>query len=320
MFRFSQPFHDHNINPPAMAIPYKWPQGARTAIALTFDNMAEAADLQRGLWPSDQPLGSHYSVTQVLPKMLALLKKYDIYITYFIESWNLNHYASFIANEIAGAGHEVAWHAFQHENWGKLDEREERENFEKSFGKEGLGGFIDGKGKGRGKCLPYRGFRPPGGQIHGDRTLSLCKEYGLGYISPAAENASVANVDGRVVAILPFRWRAVDAYYYMEALEGLRKLKGEQAAPFAESELVERYTTEIDKAIESGEFLSLLFHPFLTNSPARMDAFETVVAYLAQKRSEGVIWLARCRDIDQQVRQNQRSVSSDPQYDLSDWS
>ena len=31
---------------------------------LTFDNLGEAADLERGRWPADAPLGRHASVTR----------------------------------------------------------------------------------------------------------------------------------------------------------------------------------------------------------------------------------------------------------------
>ena len=36
-------------------------------VAVTFDNLGEASDLERGWWPEDEPLGSHHSVTKVLP-------------------------------------------------------------------------------------------------------------------------------------------------------------------------------------------------------------------------------------------------------------
>lgn len=91
-----------------------WPNDASAAITVTFDDMGEAADINRGLWPDDQPIGSHYSVVRMLPKFLALAKRYDIHVTYFAESWNLGVYPDAIKS-IAEAGHEVAWHAWQHE-------------------------------------------------------------------------------------------------------------------------------------------------------------------------------------------------------------
>ena len=42
-------------------------------ITLTFDNLGEVADLERGRWPADAPLGRHASVTRTLPRILALL-------------------------------------------------------------------------------------------------------------------------------------------------------------------------------------------------------------------------------------------------------
>lgn len=298
----------------------QWPHGSRAAIALTLDNMGEAADLNRGLWPSAEPIGKHYSVVEVLPKILALLKKYDVHATYFIESFNLKHYASAVADQVAAAGHEVAWHGWQHEAWSKLDEQAERDNFERSFGADGMGGFLAGAGKN--KVAPYRGFRPPGGIVHGHRTLALCSLYGLGYISPAAERAAMLDLDDKRnrIVILPFKWCTVDAYYYMEAFAGLRKLKGETTASvLSEDVLVERYVREIDGAIRDGQFLSLLFHPFLTHSVARLSAMERIIQYLARKRDEGTIFLARCRDIEDHIRKYPDTVGDDPVWDASQW-
>jgi hypothetical protein len=43
------------------------PDNRRAAVSITFDNLGEAADLERGLWPKDKPLGQHSSVTHSLP-------------------------------------------------------------------------------------------------------------------------------------------------------------------------------------------------------------------------------------------------------------
>ncbi|KAK5136450.1 hypothetical protein LTR08_003095 [Meristemomyces frigidus] len=299
----------------------KWPNGARAAIAFTIDNMGEAADLDRNLWPASQLVGSHYSVTEVLPQFLDLLRRHDIKATYFIEAWNLKNYPRAVQS-VAGAGHEVGWHAWRHEAWSKLDEGAERANFDRSFGTEGLAGFTSEGRLGKGVVDRYHGFRPPGGIIHGDRTLKLCRQHGLSYISPAAEHAALVTLEpGKdQIAILPFRWKTVDAFHYMEAFGGLRKAKGEASDAVQSPEtLARKYIEEIDGAIESGGYLSLLFHPFLTNEPARMRAMEVVVEYLARKRDEGQIWLARCCDIAEWIHEHPDAVGDDPGWDTTSW-
>ncbi|KAI8951486.1 carbohydrate esterase family 4 protein [Xylaria longipes] len=296
-----------------------WPNGARAAIALTLDNMGEAADLDRGLWPSDKPVGSHFSVVEIIPQILALLEKHDIHVTYFVESWNLSVYPDTI-DAIARAGHEIAWHAWRHEAWNKLDETAEQTNFIRSFGDEGLEGYFQRNGSSM--VDRYRGFRPPGGLIHGERTLKLCRQYRLDYISPAAEQAAMVktNFNEDLIAILPFRWTTVDALYYMEAFGKLRKLKGfPSEEPLTPTELTQKYIDQINETIEHGGFLSLLFHPFLTTSSERIDAMETIVKYLARKRDEGVIWLARCRDIAAHLHDHPNTVGEDPVWDMTSW-
>lgn len=296
----------------------QWPNGARAAICLTLDNMGEAADLNRRLWPETEPIGKHYSVTDVMPKILDLLRKFDISATYFIESWNINVYGDFILNEIAAADHEIGWHGWQHEAWSKLKgEEEERANFKTSFGLPGIGQWtIDNK------TQAYRGFRPPGGIINSHTTLKLSREYGLQYLSPAAEHLAMVDVgsDGDKIAIIPFRWSTVDAYYYMETFEGLRKIKGEcPSTPHTPAVLVQRFMAEIEDAIRNDSFRAILFHPFLTNTPDRLQALEKVLEYLAQQRDSGQIWLARCEEIQDVLRRDPGCVGSDPQWDFSVW-
>ncbi|KAI0396209.1 carbohydrate esterase family 4 protein [Xylariaceae sp. FL0594] len=303
-----------------------WPKGARAAIALTLDNMGEAADIERDLWPSDKPIGSHFSVVEVIPKILTLLERYNVNVTYFVEAWNLSVYADTIS-AIARAGHEIAWHGWQHESWARLDAQAEEENFDRSFGEGGLEGLlrkIEHHPSGGKKVTGglYRGFRPPGGVIDEARTLKLCGERGLSYISPAAQEAALVKTghDEDKIAVLPFRWTTVDATYYMDAFGKLRPLKGFPSKdPVPPAELAQKYIEQIDETIETGGFLSLLFHPFLTTSSDRMAAMETVTKYLAEKRDEGAIWLAKCQDIATYLHEHPGTVGEYPTWDRTTW-
>ena len=203
-------------------------------------------------------------------------------------------------------------------------EEVERQNFEKSFGfEQGMQGFLAAGGNGHDSKLEmYRGFRPPGGVIHRERTLKMCREFGLGYISPAAhEGALVPLDDGKdSIVVLPFRWSTVDAYYYLDAFSGLRKQKGELPESAQSPDvLVKQYTKQIDEAVEKGGFLSLLFHPFLTESEERTRAMETVIQHLVKRREEGKVWLARCREVEEWVRAHSDILGDDPIWDNSSW-
>jgi hypothetical protein len=143
----------------------------------------------------------------------------------------------------------------------------------------------------------------------------------LEYISPAGHEAAVIPVenDRGSIVILPFRWATVDAYYYMETFSKLRKIKGDAEELQSEESLTQKVITQIDGAIARGGYLSVLFHPFLNNSPKRLKAFEAVVSYLAQKRDEGTIWLARCQDVQAWLKEFPGTVSSDPDLDDTQW-
>src|SRR5258707_12037985 len=88
------------------------PQCQPGAVSFTFDNLGEASDIEFGTWPEDQPIGSHMSVTQVVPELLARLQ--GLSVTFFVEAWNATVYPDAL-RAMADAGHQVALHGLRHE-------------------------------------------------------------------------------------------------------------------------------------------------------------------------------------------------------------
>ncbi|KAK8210194.1 hypothetical protein M8818_003682 [Zalaria obscura] len=281
--------------------PQLWPNAARAAISITMDNMGEAADLHRGLWPTDQPVGDHFSVKKSLPKMLDLLAEKNITATYFIESWNCDVYPDAIKT-VAEKGHEVGWHAFQHEVWSQLDADAEKDNFARSFANAEKVPVV------------YKGFRPPGGQIN-PQTLALMKERGLTYLSPAAERAAVVED----VAIVPFRWREIDAYFYLPSCSVLRTARGDPESPMPESLVQERLCAAVDEAVAKGGYASFLFHPFLTDSEERLAVMRTVVEYVREKEGRGEVWCAPCGEVAEWMLGRKGEFGGDPGWDNAQW-
>jgi peptidoglycan/xylan/chitin deacetylase (PgdA/CDA1 family) len=228
----------------------------RPSVSVTFDNLGEAAEVGAGGY--DQPLGQHFTVVEVLPRLLEALDRHGLRATFFVEAFNAEANPRALAG-LREAGHEVACHAWQHEQWGELAPDRERELLERCAA-----------------ALEPTGFRPPGGTLT-ERTPALLRELGFRYSSPAGSRAGVA--DG--LAVLPFRWELIDAYHYLPHFEGLRRRNGDQADPMAPDELRRRVLAALDEHADG--HLTLLFHPFLmTVSDDAVAVLDDVLARVAE--------------------------------------
>src|ERR671920_1534495 len=128
------------------------PDARRAAVTVTFDNLGEAADLERGLWPEGEPLGRHFSVMRTLPRILGMLDELGLRATFFVEGLNAELYPEALL-EISNSGHELGYHGWRHELWPNLSPSEEARLLERGVHK------LDELG------LRPRGFRPPGGRL-----------------------------------------------------------------------------------------------------------------------------------------------------------
>jgi peptidoglycan/xylan/chitin deacetylase (PgdA/CDA1 family) len=212
-------------------------------ITVTFDNLGEVADLERGRWPADAPLGRHASVTRTLPRILELLDGAGARATFFVEGLNAELYPDALG-EIDAGGHEVAYHGWRHEPWAGLDPAAERESLERGVR------ALDDLG------LRPVGFRPPGGELT-PATPGLLRELGFTYVSPEAD--AVQALDG--LAVLPFRWPLVDALYYLPHFADLRR----RHLGTRDQQPPSRVRAEIEAARDG----IAVFHPFLLDDDAR---------------------------------------------------
>jgi peptidoglycan/xylan/chitin deacetylase (PgdA/CDA1 family) len=252
-----------------------------------MDNLGEAQDVLQGRWT--QPIGTHPAVTEQLPRMLALLARHRVRATYFAEAWSLGVYPGAV-RALAAAGHEVAWHGFQHEVWSGPRAEEERRSFEKSWAAAAESG------------VRYRGFRPPGGEVN-ERTWGLLREFGVEYVSPLGE----FGIGPEGVVVLPFEWRAVDAFWYMEKFAGIRKGHGEREEVLSPGQFKEWLMGKIDEVAKAGGFMSILFHPFLQTSEEKFEVLEDVLKRISD---DGQIWVAPCEEVAEWVRKHPEQFPS----------
>ena len=186
---------------------------------------------------------------------------------------------------LRAAGHEVACHGWRHEPWHEVSDEAER----LARARDALGGPI--------------GFRPPGGRLN-ERTPEILGELGYRYCSPAGSRAG--RLDG--IAVLPFRWELIDAYYYVPHFGPRRLGNGDSEAPMEPAVVRERMLAALD-AHDEGH-LVLLFHPFLLS--AAPDALAVVSDVLARAAE------FRCLRMDEAAATLPEDVGP-PELDDTSW-
>lgn len=277
------------ISTTATAAGKRWgPDGKRGAFSLTFDNFGEAADIEMGYFPKDEPIGRHFTATEYLPTLLKLVE--SIPVTYFIEASNVALYPGQLKS-IRDAGHEIAMHAWRHENWGKQDAATRQDILQRSLrAYETLG-------------IAPQGFRPPGGVLP-EGAVQEFLDAGLIYSSPLGE-AGATGID-HGLATLPFAWHHVDAYMLDPRLGALRSAFGDPEEPFSFA----KWEAVLEQAVQlalQGRHVTLIFHPFFFGPSAPMS--QALRGLISTLQTEPQLWVAQCRDVAQWLRTHDDSSS-----------
>ena len=234
------------------------------ALVLTFDNLGEAAALERGEQPP--ALGRDPSVTKALPWLLDQLDRHGLIATFFVEAINCELYPDAV-REIAAGGHEIGHHGYSHETWRELSPQNERDALTR-----GLEAFAK-------LGLRPRGFRPPGGELT-EHTPALLREHGFEWCSPAGDQPEFR--DG--LAYVPFDWELVDAYHLMDSFGALRAARGDPQAPRAPAELADW----LAHRLSAGGHQTLILHPFLMLDDAWAAGVAAVLSALAELTRDGL--------------------------------
>jgi peptidoglycan/xylan/chitin deacetylase (PgdA/CDA1 family) len=261
----------------------EWPGGARGALCLSFDNLGEAAAIELGAIAADDPsVGEHPTVTQALPSLLEMLGERELAATFFLEGLNAELYPDAL-KAIAARGHEVAYHAWRHEQWGDLSAEEQAANLARgieAFGELGL---------------EIAGMRPPGGRL-GAGGLGVLREARLRYCSPEGEVAGVE--DG--FALLPFQWPHVDASCVLPPLAAAREEISGASDPIEPRAFLAYLNTEIKRLATDGGFATFILHPFMLEWFGE-DRLGSLLDRLDAARRDGELWLATCADAAEHV-------------------
>lgn len=260
----------------------RWPNGARCAVAITFDVDAEALYLfhkENETRPKTLSMGT-YGPLRGVPRILDLLDRQGIRATFFIPGWTMDNWPE-QTREIARRGHEIAAHAYLHEQFNTLSPDEQRavhrrsqETAERIIGRRMVG------------------VRPPG--EYTPETLGIVREMGFLYDANLRgdDRPYRVKIDGHTTDLIeiPGHWELDDAPYFLFAAgTGYAPLRIQ--SPLA---AYEAWTREFDGYYREGLCYVLMTHPQIIGKPGRAILLEQVIEHIKQHDD---VWFATCEEI-----------------------
>jgi hypothetical protein len=277
-----------------------WPGGARGALSLSFDNLGEAAEIELGALSPGAAPGGHFTATRVLPALLDALGSHGATATFFVEGLNAEHYPEAL-EAIAAGGHEVAYHAWRHEQWGELSASAQAENLAR-----GATAFAA-------LGLEIAGLRPPGGQL-GAGGVEVLHEAGLRYCSPAGEGAGT----GGGIALLPFQWRHVDASCVLPPLAAVRERMTGSPDPLDPGAFLAQLEAQVERLCSEGGFTAVVLHLAMLEWLGD-DRLGALLGGLAEARRSGRLWAAPCAEIAAHVLAHPEHFRDGATLDPASW-
>ncbi|HVM78845.1 MAG TPA: polysaccharide deacetylase [Stellaceae bacterium] len=254
--------------------PRGWKDGARCAVALSFDSDHETNELRDGGKSIGRLCWGQYGNRVGVPRILALLAKHGIKATFYVPA-----VAALIHPEeqrrVVAEGHEIGIHGWIHELNSVLPHEAERdlmlrsaETLEKITGVRPVG-----------LRTPSWDFSPS--------TLAIEKEMGLLYDSSlmADEDCYELLLDGAPTGIveLPVEWVRDDAVYFMmHRFQSLR--------PYTPpNDVLDIFRREFDAAWEEGGIFQLTMHPHIIGYRSRIWIVDELIRHA---KARGKVWFA----------------------------
>ena len=265
--------------------PSVWPEGARVAVALSFDFDAETNALRDGQHSPGILSQGEYAARVAVLRILALLDKYRIPASFFVPAVTALLHPAEIKAISAKGRHEVGLHGWIHERNSLLSEDDERTLMKKSF---------EALKKMAGKA-PV-GIRTPSWDFSAS-TLKLIRELGLLYDSSLMADDRPYEIleAGKPTGVveLPVEWLLDDyPYFGFERYADVRP-------HITPNEVFEIWAAEFDKAYEEGTLFVLTMHPKFIGHRSRILMLEKLIQHILAKKN---VWFATHESVARYVK------------------
>ena len=268
--------------------PERWQNGARCAVALSFDSDHETNELREGGESIGRLSQGQYGNRQGVPRILDVLDRSSVKATFFVPAVTALLYPD-EQQQIIGDGHEIGIHGWIHERNSVLPLEAERDlqmraadTLERICGVRPVG-----------IRTPSWDFSP--------NTLAITKEMGLAYDSSLMADVDCYELlmDGKETGVveLPVEWIRDDAVYFnMNRFAALRPY----TSPSAVFDIFKR---EFDAAYREGGVFQLTMHPHVIGYRSRIWILDELIDHM---RGHAGVWFATHADIARYAKANSR--------------
>ena len=245
-----------------LLVPKAWPNHARVAVALTFDDDTQSYMLRDGTTEPTQLSSADYGAQTGTPRLLEVLEKHQVPATFFVTGVDSLIHPGLVALLMKSGRNEIGIHGWIHEYPPGLDsEAEEERLLDKAIARISL---LTGK--------KPEGYRAPSWAFS-SHTMALIEKKGFVYDSSlqSAEMPYQILAAGRNTGVveLPIDWTLTDSPYL-----------GSQGHMPSSDLLFETYKQEFDAAYKEGTVFILTLHPYASGHRAPMQHLEDLITYM----------------------------------------
>jgi peptidoglycan/xylan/chitin deacetylase (PgdA/CDA1 family) len=261
--------------------PKVWPNGARVAVAISFDMDAETGFLRSGQFSAQPVSRGEYGPRVGVPRILAMLDHFNVPATFFIPSVSAELHAETVDAILQSRlHHEIGVHGWVHERIADLGAEEERKLTHRAYDF-----WVQRLGR------KPAGIRTPSWDFTNE-TLAITRELGFAYDSSLMGDDRPYEIlaEGKPTGLveLPVDWILDDVSYYNydRPTSAYHRI--------GDSDVYEIYKGEFDRAYQERTLFLLTMHPFVSGHRSRIAQVEKLIAYMKTKPG---VWFATCEQI-----------------------
>ena len=263
-------------------LPKTWPNGARVAVVISFDDDTQSYLLRSGGTEPTALSAGDYGARTGTPRVLAMLDRHQIPATFFVTGVDSLIHPELVPSLLKSGRNEIGIHGWIHEYPPGLDsEAEEERLLDKAIARIAS---LTGK-------KPV-GYRAPSWAFSA-WTMDLVKKKGFLYDS-SLQSAEVPyeilqHGTASGVLELPIDWTLTESVYL--------GAEGHMPSPDL---LFANYREEFDVAYKEGTTFILTLHPYLGGHRSPMEHLDALITYMQSKPG---VWFTTCEGLARYVNQ-----------------